>query len=260
MWGSILSGVGTLLGGATSALGASQQLSARDAMQAQAEFNFAQHKKSLLEGPSLEMAGLKRAGINPFYRYGQHGTPLHSAQGVSQAPSVNRLAELGGAIGSTVTGAVDAYGTIASAKKSEASAARDYQEIEQSVAEIARIRASTTLIDTQRDHELDKQAKTLAETTTEYARAALTDIQADLSAAQIRQAEATIAQIEANTGLIMSNTAIAKLTALVTEAKAIEDYTDAQRYAFVMNGWVGFLFSAAGDLAKNANPFGEIFK
>lgn len=84
----------------------------------QQNINQEQMKFGLVEGPSWEMSGLKKAGINPLLRYGSHGTPTGaSAQGVSQATPINKLSELGAAIGDIGTSAADTYSKMASAKK-----------------------------------------------------------------------------------------------------------------------------------------------
>lgn len=148
-------------------------------MQAQAEFNIAQHKKSLLNTPSWEMAGLKAAGINPLLRYGQHGSPNpSSAQGVSQAPSVNRLQGAADALGQAGHSAIDAY------KKSA--------EVDQIEAQINKIGEEIINLGTTRGLTEAQTANTLQATASAVQGMALTAADILLRGAQRQQVEAAI--------------------------------------------------------------------
>jgi hypothetical protein len=173
-WAPIISAGAQLLGAATSAYGASKQLSERDAMEAQSAFNWAQHKKSLLEGPSLEMRGLKAAGINPLLRYGQHGTPMTStAQGVSSQGARNPWDQTGGLLADAGSSAVDAFRKSAEVDKIEA-------DINKIGTEITKLEADTRLSDA--DRELREQ-----QLYTELQRTFLTAAQNTLTNAQYSQ-------------------------------------------------------------------------
>ncbi len=198
-----------MLGGATSAFGASKQLSARDAMHAQSQFNFAQYKKSLLEGPSLEMSGLKAAGINPLLRYGQHGTPMStSAQGVSQPPSINKLEGLGEGISNSATSAMDAYSRVVDAKKKTKETEKLVEDINEVLARIDNIQADTSLSGAQRDETLERTQLHAANRYRTYVQNGLDNLQGSLTRQQISQMSN-----------IMNNTQAQTLVALATEAK-----------------------------------------
>lgn len=246
---------GSFLGGATSALGMGKNMSQADQLGMQFDNSWTAYKRSLLKGPSMEMAGLKAAGINPLYRYGQHGTPSGMMSfGGGGAHPYNRFGDLGGAIGDMASSAVDVFRSLSEADKAKSESTRNYAELERISADIARLESLTGLTNVQRDHELDKQKHTLAEITTEYARAALLRAQSQVPPQQIREMQARINQLDQHAALMLSETQLNQFRQLVVKAEAMEDLTDAQRYMYVMNTWAGYLFGGAGDLLSSFNP------
>lgn len=197
---ALIQGGSSLLGGFTSALGASGQLGQESAMKMQQALNQEMHKWSLIHSPSWEMAGLKSAGINPLLRYGQHGSPApHAAMGVSQAVPINKLSGLADAIGGIGTSAADAYSKVASAEKTIA-------EIDKVGEEIMNLRSTRNLTDQQVQTETQRTWHTFAQRVLTWSQDELTKAEADRVRSQIEN-------IDADTG-------VKKLQALMLEKGA----------------------------------------
>ena len=162
---ALISGGSNLLGGFTSALGAKNQMSQKSAMRMQQNINQEQMKFGLVEGPAWEMAGLKKAGINPLLRYGQSGTPTGvSAQGVSQGTPINELSALGESIGNIGTSAADMFSKIKQAEKIDADIVKIGEELTKIAAETDKISAEEQLTWTQREQVWVNNALTRAQT------------------------------------------------------------------------------------------------
>lgn len=238
--GSILSGVGSVIGGLTSAFGASKQMDQSEAMQAQAGLNWEQYRKSLVQGPKYEMRGLKKAGINPLLRYGQHGSPLPStAQGVSQAPVTNPLSGLAEGIGGAVSSAADAYSKFASGSKAIA-------ELDQIAANVEKIEEDTKLSTAQRDTEFSKQQLMFADRILRYS-------QEHLNREQMQT-------LRVNRELIASQTAInawrevsERVRAEVLEAGLPRALADER----IFDSWFGVIARYLDVGGKAINPFAD---
>ncbi|AXH76501.1 MAG: DNA pilot protein [Microviridae sp.] len=190
---ALLAGGSKLLGGLTSAFGAKNQMSQKSAMRMQQNINQEQMKFGLVEGPSWEMSGLKKAGINPLLRYGQSGTPTGvTAQGVSQGTPINKLSDLGAAMGDIGTTAADAYSKLTDAKKTEA-------EINKLGEEIKNLGVNRRLSEAQIGTEQQRMWQLFGQRLLQTAQVSLTE-------SQTKQLVAMFDQIEAQTGFIKVQT------------------------------------------------------
>lgn len=185
MFGSILAAaVPSLIGGAFSALGAKGQLDQGEAMSRQYQYNQNAFRNQLLEGPSLEMQGLKKAGINPLLRYGQYGSPTSAVQqGVSHAPPTNPLQGFADALGGAGTSAAGILSTLESTKKTTA-------EIDKIGQEILNLATQQDLTREQVNHEQVKIQNTFADTVYKWTLNELGQAEAEKIAAQIRNLDA----------------------------------------------------------------------
>lgn len=184
---ALMQGGGQLLGGLTSAYGASQQLSQGEQMHRQFEAARALWKRSLQQGPTLEMQGLRSAGLHPYLRYGSPGassTPF-SALSVSPGTPVNPLASLGDAFGSIGSSAADVYSTMMDAEKTEADIERIGTDIRRLVAETQNIQANTDLTEEQRRSEVQRRRNLIADNILTLARAQYTEAETEAIAHQI---------------------------------------------------------------------------
>lgn len=186
-----------VLGGVTSALGAFRNMSQSRLIDRQAEANIGMmqqqhdlnkvfHKWELEHGPSLEMEGLRRAGVNPMLRYGQggSGTPVvaggSSALGVSIPGPYNPLEGVGNAIGNAASSAYAAARTVAETRS----------VVARLVPEIERVLADTSLTEAQRNTELQRPGLILQQTVLAEAQAQLPPEQLRVFAAQINNLNA----------------------------------------------------------------------
>lgn len=187
----------SLLGGITSAFGARGQ-SQSSLMQDQFQYGMQGFHDQLKYGPTWEMAGLKAAGLHPFLRYGQGGSPMHLAVPQVSAPpmtQVSGLEALGAGIAGAGREAASAYGTASSAERDQTQAAinrvtppRVQAETLRTLTEVPRIRADTDL--------------RTAQHATELRRADLVFTQAALAAAQAMLPEAQLEVFQAQIGLM----------------------------------------------------------
>jgi len=183
---SLISGGSNLLGGLTSAFGAKNQMSQKSAMRMQQNINQEQMKFGLVEGPAWEMAGLKKAGINPLLRYGQSGSPTGvSAQGVSQGTPINKLSGLAEGISNVGSSAADVYSKLTSARKTE-------QEIENLSQEYKSIITNRELTEAQIKTETQRMFNTFTDTLLKAA-------QTNLSEQDFLKVEASIKNINVDT-------------------------------------------------------------
>lgn len=191
------------LGAVTSALGAFRNMSQSRLMDRQAEANVQamrlQHSLNrdfyrweLEHGPSFEMAGLRAAGINPLLRYGHGGAGVPVVAGGTSALSVglpapyNPLQAAGELLGSAGSSAFRAASDAASAGRSEAETRQvEAHLVERLPAEVAQIRANTSLSEAQRDRALAEQGLIVQNTLVGVAEERLRYAQANLSQAQV---------------------------------------------------------------------------
>lgn len=247
MWSAIAAAVAPqLVSGAFNALGASKQLSQRDAMQAQSAFNLATQKQSLLKGPSWEMAGLKAAGINPYFRYGSGGQSLPTAQGVSQAPSINRLEGAAGAIGNAVNSGLEAWRTGADVERQNAETKRTIADLERiaadiqrTVAETGRIKADEQLAWTRRESEWFNQA--------------LTRVQTDEARARIDETYARVRNLDVITRVNLWEESLAETRAYM--ARLGIPY--AENNAAFFSEWWGRYTQKIDNVGRALNPFSD---
>lgn len=238
-WGAMLQGAGSIIGGLTSAFGASQQMSQEDAMHKQAALNWEQHKKSLTEGPRLEKAGLRRAGINPLLRYGEHGAPLPStAQGVSQAPPVNPLSGLAEGIGGAMSSAADVYSKVSQANKA-------VEELNQIAANVQKIKADTKLSEAQRGTEFEKQQLMFADRMLRYTQDNKMRAETDLIR---RQWDLVSSQVGINKWIEAS----AEVNARIAQAGLPRALADEELF----DSWFGKIMRYADTFTKSVNPWG----
>lgn len=184
VWPAIISAGASLLGGAVSAFGQSR---AQDRSE---DFSREMYEYALLNGPSLEMAGLRRAGINPMLRYGSggSGTPV-------SMPTMN-FGNAYGDLGSAISGiGSSAYGALTAEQNMEESRQRvSNMEIDalRVAEETRRIRADTSLTWQQRENAVAEQGRILQQTLLGVAEEQLRYAQENLSEAQAVQAAANV--------------------------------------------------------------------
>lgn len=197
MWPAIIGAGASLLGGVVSAFGQSR---AQDRSE---DFSREMYNYALLNGPRLEMEGLRAAGINPMLRYGTggQGTPV-------SMPTMN-FGNAFGDLGAGIAGAASsAYGNMKTSQDIEKSRAETVTILERLPHDLANIEANTDLTTQQRwksyqDMGLVVRQQALTEAQTrlseqEYAsferRMALLDAQAlaSLGAAAASSAEAAL--------------------------------------------------------------------
>lgn len=189
--GPLISAGASLIGGLVSARGASQAADRSEAFSREA------YDYALTNGPSLEMEGLRRAGINPMLRYGTggQGTPV-------SMPTMN-FPNAFGELGNGIAGAASsAFGTMKSQQEIEESEQRVGNLQVEAVRigeDVLRIRADTALTTQDRENRIAEQARTLQDTLLREAERQLTIAQQAGVAAQIRVANANVGLIAAQT-------------------------------------------------------------
>lgn len=185
VWPAIISAGASLLGGAVSAFGQSR------AQNRSEDFSREMYEYALTHGPSLEMQGLRAAGINPMLRYGSGG---------SSTPVTMPTMSFGNAYGSLG----DAISGLGSSAFSALTAQQSIEESEQRVEnlrtdliktghEIHQVIANTSLTNQQRENAIADHGRILQEQLVQLAEIELREAQASQNYAAVRQAEATIA-------------------------------------------------------------------
>lgn len=195
-WGALISAGGSLLGGGVSAFGA-RGMSQRDAMDFQRVVQQEATAWNLLNGPRLEMEGLRAAGINPMLRYGHGGSAVPmGATAVSIPQPSNRLEHLGAGIAGAGSSAVSAHREQAQAGLSQAEAESIVVKLP---AELAKLEADTSLSQAQRKNARAEYGRILQETLLAHAHEELAKAQAAGVPAQIAQAMAHVQLLGAQT-------------------------------------------------------------
>lgn len=153
----------SLLGGITSAFGA-RGMSQRDLMALQYSTNMDLLREQLLRGPSWEMEGLRRAGINPMFRYGKGGSATPTMGSIGIPAPFNPLEGLAAGIGQAGTSAVSSMReasqsvlNMSSSERQRAESVRARQDALRIGQDIGRIRADTSLTNEQRRTEVERQ-------------------------------------------------------------------------------------------------------
>lgn len=179
VWGPLISAGASLIGGLVSARGAERAANRSEA------FSREMYDYALTHGPSLEMAGLRRAGINPMLRYGTggQGTPVSMPTMSFQNP----LGDLGAGIAGAAS---SAFGTMRTQQEIAESQARTRSTIERLLPEIARVEADTSLTQAQRETELHRPGQIMQDIVLSQAQAMLAEEQFDVYQAQIRNLDA----------------------------------------------------------------------
>lgn len=178
----------SLIGAATSAFGAKDQMSQASQMAAQADYAAKAYKTSLVDGPSWEMSGLKKAGINPLLRYGTGGTstPTYSAN-VSSTP-INKLEGAAGYLADAGTSAASTLKTMEETKKVQ-------EETNKLGEEIKNLGTNRRLTEAQINSEQQRMWQL-------FGQRLLQTSQVELNSAQTAQLQAMLKQIDAQTGFL----------------------------------------------------------
>lgn len=180
VWPAIISAGASLLGGAVSAFGQSRAQSRSE------DFSREMYEYALTHGPSLEMQGLRAAGINPMLRYGSGG---------SSTPVTMPTMSFGNAYGSLG----DAISGAGSSAFSALTAQQGIEESRQRVSNMGveaikigedtkRIIADTSLTLQQRENAIAENGRILQQTLLGVAEEQLRYAQENLSEAQATQA------------------------------------------------------------------------
>lgn len=188
--GPILSG----LTSAFSALRGERGMSQADAMAGQLSTAQDMRRWELENGPSLEMSGLRRAGINPMLRYGSGGSgvPMGGFTPTVAQPN-NPMQGFANAIGGIGESVSSAYKAFTSGQRDEAETTRTEMEMALRIpAEIAQIQANTLLTVQQRENAVAEQARILQDTLLKTAQEELARAQAEAVPAQIAVAMANV--------------------------------------------------------------------
>lgn len=243
---------GSFLGGLTSALGMGKNMSQADAMGMQFNNAWTAYKRSMLSGPSMEMEGLRRAGINPLLRYGSHGSPVGAMSfGGGGAAPYNRFGDLGSAIGDMTSSAVDVMRGLAETEKAGAETVRLGAELDRIAADADRIRADTALKGAQKDAALEQAQLTAAQRFRTYYENALTAAQTDRERATIRQTLANLAKIDAETQLTLWKGAT---EAAMAEMARLQLPLAENRAEFYSTAW-GYYTTKIDEVGGALNPF-----
>ncbi|AJK28279.1 putative minor capsid protein [Eel River basin pequenovirus] len=196
-----------LLGGVASAKGASEQLSQSEQLRQQFGYNTSAYRQSLLKGPSWEMEGLRRAGLNPILRYGSGGSSAPNLTGaVGGSVPVNRLAPIGDAISNSATSALDAAKLVADTEKTRADTRKATAEITKVMEEITAIQHNYSLTQAQRETEMQRQRNVFADTVLKWAQENLAREDAE--------------RVKAQTSLLHSQEAINEYRKILEQNKA----------------------------------------
>lgn len=186
-WAPIVGGGSNLVGGITSALGA-RGMSQGDLMGLQAQSAWQMHRQHLLDGPTLEIAGLRKAGIHPYLRYGKGGSamaPWSFSPGMPQP--FNRLEGLAQGIGSVGSSAAQSMRDVASAERALAEIPRTKAETDRVIADALRIVSQNELTKAQTATEQERTGQVMQQTLLMAAQTMLNEAQLGVAAAQIGQ-------------------------------------------------------------------------
>lgn len=223
MWPAIIGAVGSLIGGGVSALGQSR---AQDRSEG---FSREMYEYALRNGPSLEMEGLRKAGINPMLRYGTggQGTPV-------SMPTMsfgNSFGELGSAIGGAASSAFSLETAAQGLDESKQRVAHSQTDMLKMAEETRRIVADTSLTQAQRENALAENGRILQQTAVGIAEEYLRYAQANLSDAQASQAGAMV-------GLLSEqrNTEMFRADAVRWQAALTQAQTEAANYGLTREG------------------------
>lgn len=139
VWPAIIGAGASLLGGVVSAFGQSRAQSRSE------DFSREMYDYALLNGPAMEMEGLRRAGINPMLRYGSGGS------GVPVSMPTMNFGNAFGDLGAGIAGASSsAFGNMKTAQEVEKSRAETVSILQRLPADLAKIEADTNLTTQQR--------------------------------------------------------------------------------------------------------------
>lgn len=182
MWPAIVSAVGSLLGAGVSAWGQSQ---AQDKSE---KFSKEMYDYALLHGPSLEMQGLKAAGINPMFRYGSGGSSTPVSVPVMNFG--NAFGEAGPIIGNAASSAYSAMRTEAETERTRGETKRNTVEMLTLLpAEVRNIQERSDLTEAQQHHEWQRLALTIQDVVLRQAQSRLTEAELQTIGPRIRQME-----------------------------------------------------------------------
>lgn len=236
-WSAIVSAGGSLLGGLVSARGAER------ASERSEDFSREMYQYALLNGPSFEMEGLRRAGINPMLRYGTggQGTPV-------SMPTMSFPNQYGG-LGEAITGGTaSAFGAMRTEQEIEESRSRvqnmtaEWQRI---VQDTNRIVADTSLTQQQRNNALAEQGRIVQQTALGAAEEYLRYAQANLSEAQQAQAGAMVRLLGQELSTEEQRTLLTQWQASVAEANAQSSWLglpreriDSEIYRSALGTWL----------------------
>ena len=147
----------SLIGAASSAFGARNQMNQGEQMRTSAAHSKQAYEHSLLEGPSLEMKGLKKAGINPLLRYGNGGTSAPTYSAAPTSTPTNKLQGFSEHIANAGTSAVNTLKTMEDTKKATAEIAKTAEETNKLGEEIKNLGTNRLLTQAQIETEIQKK-------------------------------------------------------------------------------------------------------
>lgn len=157
VWWAPIAAAGIQAGGGLISAFGTQAESQGSLMNRQQEIQIDTAKALAQNYPKWEMAGLRKAGLHPYLRYGKGGTsPQIPAPSSSIPGPSNRYGALGEHIAGVGTSAVEAYGKLVTAEK-------DLKTLEKIGAEIHKIEADTDLSKEQKFTEIARQRAIWAE-------------------------------------------------------------------------------------------------
>lgn len=190
-WAPVISAGASLLGGLFSARGSELAASRSE------DFSREMYNYALLNGPSMEMEGLRRAGINPMLRYGSggSGTPVSMPTMSFQNP----LADFGAGVAGAAS---SAFGTMKLEQEIEESGQRITNMQSEAVriaSDVRRIEADTSLSIQERNNRIEEAARTVQETLLATAQQRLVEAQSSAVPSQIQRAYAEMALLRAQT-------------------------------------------------------------
>lgn len=221
MWPAIISAGASLLGGAVSAFGQSR------AQKRTEDFSREMYDYALLSGPSLEMEGLRRAGINPMLRYGSGG----SSTPVSM-PTMsfnNAYGSLGDAISGAGSSAFSALTAQQGIEESRQRISHSSMEMMRIAQDTSRIQADTRLTDQQRVNAVSENGRILQQTAVGMAEEYLRYAQANLSEAQAGQAASMVRLLGQELSTEQERTMLVYWQAAVAEAEASLRHSEVPR-------------------------------
>lgn len=253
MWPAIVSAVGSLLGAGVSAWGQSQ---AQDKSE---KFSKEMYDYALLHGPSLEMQGLKAAGINPMFRYGSGGSSTPVSVPVMNFG--NAFGEAGPIIGNAASSAFSAMRTEQDIAESGQRIVNMQSEAVRIGEDVRRIQADTSLTVQERNNRIEEAARTVQETLLATAQQRLVEAQASAVPSQIQRAYAEMALLRAQTSheserqLLTTWTRIVEsFRANMAELSLNRAEADAEVYSGAYGEFLRYLGETTGSIG---NIFGQ---